>query len=68
MTNDPVCAGGCGRPQYVLVNGKREINVEPTSRLCIVCLPKVQTQFHSRRDDRAGDVIDTKARSARNDE
>jgi hypothetical protein len=66
--SDDVCAGGCGAPRYIVVNGVREINVEPTSGLCINCLPKANRTFHSRRDDRAGEVVDTKALAARNDE
>jgi hypothetical protein len=47
------------------------VNLDPSTSLCVSCTVKASAwahTFHSRREDRLGEVVDTKALAARNDE
>jgi hypothetical protein len=76
---DRRCAN-CGTPEQRGIdgNGRPRVNLNPLTGLCVKCTVSAATgrrTFHSRRDDRKGEVIDTKAlpfdgraAAARNDE
>lgn len=64
---------GCGAPETRTLdtNGRPMLNLSPITGLCVDCTVKAAAEshtFHSRREDRKGDVVDTKALAARNDE
>lgn len=50
--------------------GHERVNLDPTTGRCVDCLRNAAAQahtFHSRRDDRHGEVIDTKQLQAGKD-
>lgn len=64
---------GCGVEEKRSLdgNGRPLLNLNPLTGLCTACTVKAAASthtFHSRREDRQGEVIDTKALAARNDE
>lgn len=70
--SERTCAN-CGTPEERKrdARGRNVVNLDPLSGLCLVCIlarAAGTKAFHSRREDRKGEVVDTKARAARNDE
>ena len=65
---------GCGAEEQRTTNTlghATSTNINPLTGLCTDCTVKASAAahtFHSRREDRQGEVVDTKALAARNDE
>jgi len=63
---------GCGTPEQrgFDAKGRPTVNLNPLTGLCVTCTVKAavtRTSFHSRREDRRGDVVDTKQLQAGKD-
>lgn len=63
----------CGAPERrgVDEHGRPTVNLDPTTGRCLACIVKAAAagrSFHSRREDRKGQVVDPKALAARNEE